>query len=255
MIKIREAFRDKKALITYLMAGDPDLSASAEYILTMQEAGADMIEIGIPFSDPIAEGEVIQAAGMRALAAGTRLDSVFDMAASVKDKMRIPMVFMTYLNPVFVYGYERFFSRCNECGVCGVIIPDMPFEEQGEAKEAAGKYGTEIVTLAAPTSKQRIKEIAGSAEGFLYLVSSMGVTGMRSEITTDLSSIAAEIRRYTDIPAAIGFGISSPEQASQFAAAADGVIVGSAIVDIIARHGKNARQSLYEYVRSMKSAV
>ena len=255
MIKISEAFKDKKALITYLMAGDPDLSVSAEYILTMQEAGADMIEIGIPFSDPIAEGEVIQAAGMRALAAGTRLDGVFDMAASVKDKMRIPMVFMTYLNPVFVYGYERFFSRCTECGVCGVIIPDMPFEEQDEAKEAAGKYGTEIVTLAAPTSKQRIREIAGSAEGFLYLVSSMGVSGMRSEITTDLSVIVAEIRRYSDIPAAIGFGISSPEQASQFAAAADGVIVGSAVVDIIARHGKNAHQRLHEYVRLMKSAV
>ena len=255
MIRISEAFRNKKALITYLMAGDPDLSVSAEYILTLQEAGADMIEIGIPFSDPIAEGEVIQAAALRALTSGTTLEGVFEMTSSLKDKMKIPMVFMTYLNPVFVYGYERFFSRCTECGICGVIIPDMPFEEQDEAKDAAKKYGTEIVTLAAPTSEKRIREIAASAEGFVYLVSSMGVTGMRSEITADVSSIAAEIRRYSDIPAAVGFGISVPEQAAQYAAAADGVIVGSAIVDIIARHGENTRQSLYEYVRSMKSAL
>ena len=253
MNRIGDAFKNKKAFVAYLMAGDPDLATSAEYILTAQEAGADLIEIGIPFSDPIAEGEVIEAAGIRALTAGTRLDGVFDMVASIKDKMRIPVVFMTYLNPVYVYGYERFFARCADIGICGIIIPDMPFEEQREAKDVAKKYAVEVVTLVAPTSAQRIKEIACHAEGFIYLVSSLGVTGVRSEITTDLSSLVAEIRKSTDIPVAIGFGISTPEQAAYYSTVADGVIVGSAIVRIIALHGRSAHRSLYEYIRDMKN--
>ena len=255
MNKISEAFSGKKAFVAYLMAGDPNLAVSAEYILTAQKAGADLIEIGIPFSDPVAEGEVIEAAGMRALAAGTRLDGVFDMVASIKNQMHVPMVFMTYLNPVYVYGYERFFARCADIGICGIIIPDMPFEEQGEAKAIAKKHGVEVVTLVAPTSKERVREIAQNAEGFLYLVSSMGVTGVRSEITTDLSAIVADIRKAADIPVAIGFGISTPEQAAQYSVVADGVIVGSAIVRIIANHGKNAHQSLYYYIQAMKSAM
>jgi len=252
MNRIKDAFHNKKAFIAYLMAGDPNLAASAEYILTAQEAGADMVEIGIPFSDPIAEGEVIQAAGIRALAAGTRLDGVFDMVASIKDKMRIPMVFMTYLNPVFVYGYDRFFTKCAEIGICGIIIPDLPFEEQDEAKTAVVKHGIEIVTLVAPTSEKRIAQIAGNAEGFIYMVSSMGVTGVRSEITTDLSTIISEIKKYTDVPVAVGFGISTPEQARYFSKTADGIIVGSALVRIIGQHGENAKDALYEYIQEMK---
>lgn len=255
MNRIAEAFRNKKAFVAYLMAGDPDLETSAEYILTAQEAGADLIEIGIPFSDPIAEGEVIQAANVRALNMGTRLDGVFNMVASIRDKMRIPMVFMTYLNPVYVYGYDRFFARCSDIGICGIIIPDMPFEEQGEAKKVAVKYGVEIITLIAPTSQKRVTEIARNAEGFIYLVSSMGVTGVRSEITTDLSSIIAEIRNITDIPIAIGFGISTPEQAEHYSAIADGVIIGSAIVRIIEQHGKDAKQALYRYISEMKAKL
>ena len=255
MNRISYAFEHKKALIAYLMAGDPNLSVSAEYILTAQDAGADMIEIGIPFSDPIAEGPVIQAASLRALAAGTRLDNVFDMVASIRDKMRIPMVFMTYLNPVFVYGYDRFFAKCARIGICGVIIPDMPFEEQGEAKEVAKKYEVEVVTLVAPTSDWRIRDIAHNAEGFLYLVSSMGVTGVRSEITTDLSPIVTDIRKSTDIPVAIGFGISTPMQAAQYSSIADGIIVGSAIVSLIAQHGENAHESLREYIHAMKNGI
>jgi len=252
MNKIKDAFQNKKAFITYLMAGDPYLAASAEYILTAQKAGADMVEIGIPFSDPVAEGEVIQAASQRAIVVGTRLDGVFDMVASIKDKMRIPMVFMTYLNPVFVYGYNRFFAKCVEIGICGLIIPDLPFEEQNEVKIIAAKHGVEIVTLIAPTSEKRIAQIAANAEGFIYLVSSMGVTGVRGEITTDLAAIVTEIRKYTDIPVAVGFGISTPEQAKQYSAIADGVIVGSAIVRIIGRHGVNAKQSLYDVIHEMK---
>lgn len=255
MNRIIDAFQNKKAFVAYLMAGDPDLATSAEYILTAQKAGADLIEIGIPFSDPIAEGEVIEDASMRALAAGARLDGVFDMVASIKEQMHIPMVFMTYLNPVFVYGYERFFAKCADIGICGIIIPDMPFEEQEEAKEVAKKYNIEVVTLVAPTSRERIKDIACNAEGFIYLVSSLGVTGVRSEITTDLSSIVEEIRKTTNIPVAIGFGISTPQQAEHYAAVSDGVIVGSAIVRIIAQHGKNAHQSLYEYIQAMSDAT
>jgi tryptophan synthase alpha chain len=255
MNRIESAFRNKKAFIAYLMAGDPNLAVSAEYILTVQAAGADMVEIGIPFSDPIAEGEVIQAASMRALAAGTRLDGVFDMVASIKDKMRIPMVFMTYLNPVFVYGYDRFFAKCAEIGIYGVIIPDLPFEEQGEAKPIAAEYGVEIVTLVAPTSEKRIAKIADNAEGFIYLVSSMGVTGVRSEIKTDLTAMISDIRKHTKTPVAVGFGISTPEQAKHCADIADGVIVGSAIVHIIGKHGENAQQELYEYIQEMKRSI
>ena len=254
-IRIKGAFQGKKAFVAYLMAGDPTLALSAEYILAAQEAGADMVEVGIPFSDPIAEGEVIQAASVRALGAGARLDGIFDMVASIKVKMRIPLVFMTYLNPVFVYGYDRFFSRCTEIGICGAIIPDLPFEEQGEAKEIAVKYGVEVVTLVAPTSEKRIAEIARNAEGFVYLVSSMGVTGVRSEITTDVASMASEIRKHTDIPVAIGFGISTPEQAAYYSAIADGIVIGSAIVRIVGRHGDNARQALQEYIRGMISGM
>jgi len=254
MNRIKDAFDCKKPFIVYLMAGDPDLATSAEYILTAQDAGVDIIEIGIPFSDPVAEGEVIEAAAGRSLRAGTRLDGVFEMVASIKDKMRIPMLFMTYANPVFVYGYDRFFSRCVEIGICGVIIPDMPFEEQGEAKEIAGKYGVEIVTLVATTSENRTERIAQNAEGFIYLVSSLGVTGMRTE-TSDLSSIVSEIKGITDVPVAIGFGISTPEQVAYYSAIADGVIVGSAIVQIVGQHGKDAKQELYEYIRKMKSGL
>lgn len=252
MNRMKDAFQNKKAFIAYLMAGDPTLETSAEYILAVQDAGADMVEIGIPFSDPIAEGEVIQAASMRALTAGARLDGVFDMVASIQNKMLIPMVFMTYLNPVFVYGYDRFFAKCAEIGICGLIIPDLPFEEQNEVKCAAVKYDVEIVTLVAPTSEKRITQIADDAEGFIYLVSSMGVTGIRGEITTDLPAIVSKIRKHTDIPVAIGFGISTPKQAAYYSGIADGIIVGSAIVRMIGEHDENTKNMLYEYIREMK---
>ena len=255
MNKIADAFQNGKALITYLMAGDPDLSASARYILTAQEAGADLIEIGIPFSDPIAEGEVIEAASVRALQAGTKLTGVFDIVASIKEQIRVPLLFMTYLNPVYVYGYERFFARCAQIGICGIIIPDAPFEEQGEIKKVAEKYGVDVITLVAPTSQQRVEMIVREAEGFLYLVSSMGVTGVRSEITTDLSGIVAKIKQTTKIPVAVGFGISTPQQAAQYANVADGVIVGSAIVRIIAEYGKSAEKPLRDYIGGMKQAM
>lgn len=255
MSKIAEAFQDKKAFITYLMAGDPNLDQSAENILAAQEAGADLIEIGIPFSDPIAEGPVVENASVRALSAGVRLNNVFDMVASLQDKIRVPLVFMTYLNPVFVYGYDKFFAKCQEIGISGIIIPDLPFEEQEDVKVVSSQYGIEVITLIAPTSKDRIKEIAKKAEGFIYLVSSMGVTGVRSNITTDISAMVAEIRAVSDIPVAVGFGINQPNQVKDISAKADGVIVGSGIVRLVEAHGNDAKSHIYDYVHEMQAVL
>ncbi|AKL98081.1 tryptophan synthase subunit alpha [Endomicrobium proavitum] len=256
MSKITEAFKNKKLFIAYLMAGDPALEKTAEYILTLQNAGAGLIEIGIPFSDPIAEGEVIQGANIRALSNSIKLNDIFDMLVQIKDKITVPLVFMTYINPLFVYGYDKFFAMCEICGISGVIVPDLPFEEQDEIKSIMKKYGIDIITLVSPTSsKERTKNIAENAQGFIYLVSSMGVTGVRSNITTNIKSIVAEIKKNTDIPVAVGFGVSKPAQVAEFSKYADGVIVGSAIVRIIEEFGENAAKPLSEYVKNMVKAL
>ena len=257
MNRISNAFKNKneKAFIGFLTAGDPDIKRSEEFILEMEKAGADLIEIGIPFSDPIAEGKVIEAANTRALSSGTTTDSVFGLVQNLRAKTQIPLVLLTYLNPVFKYGYEKFCKRCNSTGVDGIIIPDLPFEEKGELTGHAERNDVKIISLIAPTSKERIKRIAESSAGFIYLVSSMGVTGVRDSIDTDLESIIKEIRSATGTPVAVGFGISTPEQAGKFGGISDGVIVGSAIVKIIERHGQDAARHIYEYVKSMKSAL
>lgn len=255
MNRIEKAFENKKAFIAFLTAGDPSLEKTEEYILELEKGGADLIEIGIPFSDPVAEGPVIQEADIRALAAGTTTDGIFDMVMSVRKKTEIGLVLMTYLNPVFHYGYESFFARCREAGIDGIIIPDLPFEEKGEVESVARKYGVILISMIAPTSRERIKRIAKEAGGFLYVVSSMGVTGMRNEIETDLDSILKEIRSVTDVPAAVGFGIHTTDQAARISGKADGVIVGSAVVGLIARYGKHAHRHLYTYVRMMKEAM
>ncbi len=255
MNRIAQAFCGKKAFIGFLTAGDPTLEKSEEYILEMARAGADLIEIGIPFSDPVAEGEVIEKADQRALAAGTTTDGVLELAARVRKKLSIPLVFLTYINPVFTYGYERFFQRCEESGIDGIIIPDLPFEERDEIAGIAKKHGVIPITMIAPTSEERISKLAQAAEGFIYLVSSMGVTGVRSEIVTDLPKIVSKIREVTEVPVAVGFGIARPEQAKAIAAFADGAIVGSRIVSIIQEYGQQAHKPLYEYVKEMKGAV
>ncbi len=253
--RIQGAFKDKKAFIGFLTAGDPTYESSFDNIMAMVKAGADLIEIGIPFSDPIAEGPVIQNADVRALRAGMTTDKAFELAARVRAETDIPLVFMTYLNPVFKYGYDKFFARCAEIGVDGLICPDMPFEEKREADESAKSHGISIISMIAPTSEERIKSIAENAEGFLYIVSSLGVTGVRSEIKTDLASIMESVKKYSHVPAAIGFGISTPEQAEKMSKLADGVIVGSAIVRIIEKHGENSADEIYNYVKSMTDAV
>lgn len=255
MNKVSDAFKNGKAFIGFVTAGDPDLETSREIMIKMAQAGCDLIEIGIPFSDPIAEGPVIQEANLRSLSGSTTTDKVFALAEEVSAEVNIPLVFMTYLNVLFKYGYDKFLDNAKKSGISGVIIPDLPFEEKNELQSVAQKYDIDVISLIAPTSEQRIQMIAKEAQGFVYEVSSLGVTGVRSEIKTDLESITKAVKSATDIPVAIGFGISTPEQAKKYSAVADGVIVGSAIVKIIAQHGKNAPEEVYKYVKSMKDAI
>lgn len=255
MNRIEQAFENKKAFIPFITAGDPCLDVTKEAILAMQRAGADLIEIGIPFSDPVAEGPVIQEADNRALAAGTTTDKIFDMVESIRDQIHVPFVFMTYINPIYVYGTEKFAKRTRECGGAGVIVPDIPYEERGEIQDAFENEGLTVISMIAPTSASRAKMIAKDAKGFLYCVSSMGVTGVRTEINTDIAGLIQQVKSVTDIPCAIGFGISTPEQASKMAAISDGAIVGSAIVRLVEQYGKDCVPHIEEYVRSMKDAV
>lgn len=255
MNKISDAFNNGKAFIGFVTAGDPDLNTSKEILLSMSKGGCDLIEVGIPFSDPIAEGPVIQDANIRALKNNVTTDDVFALTKSVSQEVDTPMVFMTYLNVLFKYGYDKFLQKAKNSGICGVIVPDLPYEEKDELQSVAKKYGIEVVSLVAPTSEDRIKMIAADAEGFIYTVSSMGVTGVRSEIKTDLESITKAIKEVTDVPVAIGFGINTPEQVKKYSHIADGVIVGSAIVKLVAEHKTDAPKYIYEYVKSMKDAI
>ncbi|MDO4283976.1 MAG: tryptophan synthase subunit alpha [Eubacteriales bacterium] len=251
MTRIGKAFDHGKAFIAFVTGGDPDLETTARLLPAMEQAGADLIEIGIPFSDPVAEGPVIQEANERALSAGCTTDRLFETVKKSRESVTVPMVFLTYLNPIFHYGAERFLGRCAECGIDGLIVPDMPYEEKGELQELCEKYGVDIISMIAPTSKDRIRMIAREAKGFVYCVSSLGVTGVRREITTDVGEMTALVREVTDTPCAVGFGISTPEQARAMAAVSDGAIVGSAIVKIVAQHGRDCVPYVEEYIRSM----
>ena len=255
MTKIKQAFSSGKAFIPFITCGDPDLETTAKVVKAAAENGADLIELGIPFSDPTAEGPVIQAANIRALNGGVNTDKIFDFVRELRKNITIPLVFMTYANVVFSYGSDKFISLCAEVGIDGLILPDIPFEEKEEFLDICHKYDVALISLIAPTSKDRVGMIAKNAEGFIYLVSSLGVTGVRSEINTELSSIVEVIRENTDIPCAIGFGISTPQQAHDMATVADGAIVGSAIIKIIEKYGKNSADYVGEYVRSMKNAL
>ena len=255
MSNIAKAFADGKAFIPFITCGDPDLTTTARAVRAMAEAGADLIELGIPFSDPTAEGPVIQEANVRALAAGTTTDKIFGMVRDLRRDVTIPMVFMTYANVVFSYGAEKFISTCAEIGIDGLILPDIPFEEKDEFDPICRRYGVDLISMVAPTSAGRIAMVAKEAAGFIYVVSSLGVTGVRSEITTDIGAMVKLIRENSDLPCAVGFGISTPEQAKKMAGLSDGAIVGSAIVKLLARHGQEAVPHVAEYVKEMKDAV
>lgn len=255
MSKIGSAFENGKAFIAFITCGDPDLETTAAAVRAAVENGADLIELGIPFSDPTAEGPVIQGANIRALAGGITTDKVFAFVKELRKDVSVPMVFMTYANVVFSYGTERFVSNCRDVGIDGLILPDIPYEEKDEFLPICRNYGVDFISLIAPTSKNRISMIAKEAEGFLYIVSSLGVTGTRNEIETDIADIVNVVRQNTDIPCAIGFGISTPEQAKQMADLSDGAIVGSAIVKLLGEHGNEAPRYIGEYVNKMKNAI
>ncbi len=256
MSRIKEAFANGKAFIPFITCGDPSLQATYDNVLAMADAGADLIELGIPFSDPTAEGPVIQEANVRALNAGTTTDKIFDLVVRIRHSVKIPMVFMTYANVVFSYGADRFLSKAAEVGMDGIILPDVPFEEKEEFAVVCRKYGLDMISLIAPTSHERVAMIAREAEGFIYCVSSLGVTGVRKEITTNIGEMTDLVRSASkDIPCAVGFGISTPEQAKRMAQYADGVIVGSAIVKICAQYGEAAAEHVGEYVKAMKEAI
>ncbi|MDO4167089.1 MAG: tryptophan synthase subunit alpha [Eubacteriales bacterium] len=255
MNRIQNAFQDKKAFIGFVTAGDPNLDKTQEFVLEMERAGAALVELGIPFSDPIAEGPVIQEANLRALSAGCTTDKLFDMVAELRTKTQIPLVFLAYANTLYKYGYKKFCNRCKEVGIDGMIIPDMPFEEKQELAPIAREYGLSLISMIAPTSEERIRTIASEADGFIYVVSSLGVTGVRSNITTDVGSIIQSIREVTDTPAAVGFGINTKEQVHQYSSIADGAIVGSAIVKIVAEYQDAAAPKIYDYVSEMVSGL
>ena len=256
MSNIRKAFENGKAFIAFITCGYPDLETTAAVVRAAVQNGADLIELGIPFSDPVAEGPVIREANLQALKGGVTTDKIFAFVSGIRaEGITTPMVFMTYANVVFSYGAEKFIASCAEIGIDGLILPDLPFEEKDEFLPICRKHGVDLISMVAPTSENRIAMIAEEAEGFLYVVSSLGVTGVRSEIKTDLAAITTVVRKHTKTPCAIGFGISTPEQAKTMAQYADGVIVGSAIVRIIAEYGKESPAHVYEYVKSMKDAI
>lgn len=255
MSRIAKAFENGKAFIPFITCGDPDLETTAAAVRAAVKSGADLIELGIPFSDPTAEGPVIQGANIRALKGGVKTDMIFELVRELRSDVTVPMVFMTYANVVFSYGAEKFISTCAEIGIDGLILPDIPFEEKEEFLPICRRYDVALISLIAPTSENRIGMIAKEAEGFIYIVSSLGVTGMRSEINTDLESIVSVIRQNTDVPCAVGFGISTPEQAKKMAAVSDGAIVGSAIIRFLERYGSDAPIYIGEYIKEMKAAV
>lgn len=255
MNKISQAFKNGKAFIPFITCGDPSLDITEQLVYAMEQAGADLIELGIPFSDPTAEGPVIQEANIRALSGGTTADRIFGMVAKIRKKTQIPMVFMTYANVVYSYGAQRFIKKAAGLGMDGLILPDIPFEEKEEFHGICSQYGLALISMIAPTSHDRIRMIAKEAEGFIYCVSSLGVTGTRSEITTDIGAMIALVREATDVPCAVGFGISTPEQAAKMAGVSDGVIVGSAIVKICGQYGRDCASHVAAYVKSMKDAI
>lgn len=255
MSKIQDAFAHGKAFIPFITCGDPDLETTKAVVRAAVSSGADLIELGIPFSDPTAEGPVIQGANLRALSGGVTTDKIFDMVRELRKDVTVPMVFMTYANVVFSYDAEKFIKTCSEIGIDGLILPDIPYEEKEEFDPICEKYGVDLISLIAPTSHDRIAMIAREASGFIYIVSSLGVTGTRSEITTDIAAMVELIRQNSFLPCAVGFGISTPQQAAKMASLSDGAIVGSAIIKLIAQYGKDAAAPVAAYVKEMKDAL
>ncbi|KRM55790.1 tryptophan synthase subunit alpha [Lacticaseibacillus sharpeae] len=255
MSKLSAAFTSGKAFIPFIVAGDPDKDSTVNNIVAMANAGADIIELGIPFSDPVADGPVIQAGDLRAFAGGISVDGIFDIVATARKQTARPIVFLTYANIPFKYGYDKFCKRCSELGVAGLVIPDLPYEEQDEIRPFTKKYGLDLIMLITLNSGDRVAKLAESAEGFIYVVSSEGITGERDEFDQRLAGLFAEIKAHTNVPAALGFGIHTPQQARDLSRFADGIIVGSAIVELAAQYGSKAAPEIGKYTAAMKAAI
>lgn len=255
MSNIEKVFNKGKAFIPFITAGDPSMETTINLVIEMANAGADIIELGIPFSDPVAEGPVIEEAHIRALSRGITTDIIFDGIEEIRKTCDVPIVIMTYANPIFTYGTKKFMKRCQEVGVAGVIVPDIPFEEREELLPFCRDYNVTMISMIAPTSKERIRMIAKEAEGFIYCVSSLGVTGVRKAISNEVEEMISLVKEEKDIPCAIGFGLSTPEQAAQMAKISDGIIVGSAIVQMIAEHGDDCISHIFNYIKEMKKML
>ncbi|MEE1219885.1 MAG: tryptophan synthase subunit alpha [Ruminococcus sp.] len=255
MTDIRKAFENNKAFIPFVTAGDPDLETTEKLLIAMSENGADIIEIGIPFSDPIAEGVAIQEADLRALANGTTTDKIFDMVKRIRPQIKCALAVMTYMNPIFAYGTDKFMSKCKDSGISAVIVPDTPYEEKDELEPYCNKYEVELISTIAPTSKDRIKMITKDAQGFIFCIPSLGVTGVKSEIAYDVKEMVALVKSVKDIPVAVGYGCSTPEEIKNIDKSADGVIIGSTVVEIVAEYGKDCVAPVVEYVKQMKEAL
>ncbi|WP_289219817.1 tryptophan synthase subunit alpha [Ileibacterium valens] len=258
MSALSKAFASDKAFIPFLTLGFPDLETTKPNILAAQKAGANVIELGIPFSDPTAEGPIIQQASLISLNNGYTTKDFLNFVSSIKDEIHVPLVFMTYSNVVFSYGIEQFMKEASQSKISGIILADLSFEEREEFESVAKSYQIDLISMIAPTSQNRIAKIAKQASGFIYLVSSLGVTGMRSSLNQSLEGIIEQIRKVSDVPIAVGFGISNPEQASQMAQIADGVICGSAIIKNIFESQKDnlpVPDQVYSFVYDMKQAV
>lgn len=261
MNKIDRKFKElkklgKKAFIAYITAGDPSLAMTEKMVPALEGAGVDIIELGIPFSDPVADGPTIQAASQRALKHGANLKKIFAMVRNLRRKTDIPLVFMTYYNPVFQFGLEKFFKACRDTGVDGVIIPDLSIEEASKSIALGKKNGVATIFLVAPTSpRARIKKIIARSRGFIYYVSLTGVTGARAKLPPEVAANVRMIKSMTDKPVAVGFGISDVKQARAVAKVADGVIVGSAIVKIVGSGSRDVIKNTVKLVKGLALAI
>jgi tryptophan synthase alpha chain len=259
MSRITDRFAELRAagrtgLVVYIMAGDPDLETTRRLILELERSGADVIELGVPFTDPLADGPSIQAANERALAAGTTLEKILALVKDLRQESQIPILLMTYFNPIFRAGLEHVAAAARESGVDGMLITDLPPEEAAEWKETAQAAGLDTIFLLAPTStEERIRIAARMASGFIYCVSRTGVTGVQADLPPDLHGLLDRIRAETDQPIAVGFGVSKPEHVRQIGEWCDAAVVGSAVVNVIAREGREAVPAVGAFVRELKS--
>jgi len=249
--------KNEKAFIPFVTAGDPDLNTTLELVLTLEKAGADIVELGIPYSDPMADGPVIQASSTRALAKGTKIKFIMEKVKELREKTQIPLVYLLYYNSIFKYGPEKFFKQCKDVGIDGLIIPDLPLEERAEVIEIADKYDICIIPMVAPTSHGRIKAITNLGKGFVYCVSVNGVTGTRQKLNTDVKEYMDLISTYTNMPKALGFGISNAEMAKAYAPYCQAIIVGSAIIKLVAEGGsqKEIIKRVYDFAVEIKNAI